>query len=62
MDLDASCIVFDTKGQLMEAVYFDHLESSTLLGAPGAIRHHGDAISGDESLVGNDEVSLPESL
>jgi tellurium resistance protein TerZ len=51
IDLDASCLLFDNKGGLMEAVYFGHLRSKD-----GSVRHTGDNLTGagegdDEQII-----------
>ncbi|WP_126971940.1 TerD family protein [Gynurincola endophyticus] len=42
VDLDASCILFDASGHVLDVVYFGKLISSD-----GAIRHSGDDLTGD---------------
>lgn len=49
IDLDASCLVFDAAGTLVEEVWFRHLK-----GLSGAIVHSGDNRTGDGD--GDDEV------
>ncbi len=55
IDLDASCILFDGGGQMLEAVWFGKLASDN-----GAIRHSGDNLTGEGE--GDDErisIDLP---
>jgi stress response protein SCP2 len=54
IDLDASAVVFDKKGKLMEAIYFDQLISSHHVGK-NSIVHFGDSQTGDEVQNGIDE-------
>ncbi|MGJ1195838.1 TerD family protein [Sphingobacterium spiritivorum] len=42
VDLDASCALYDTSGNLIDVVYFGSLRSKD-----GAIRHSGDDLTGD---------------
>ena len=54
IDLDASCVCFDNKGQVLmgESVYFANLNNPN-----GSIRHTGDELTGDEDLgSGDDEI------
>jgi tellurium resistance protein TerZ len=51
IDLDASCLVFDAAGQLIDQVWFQQLTSRD-----GSIRHTGDNLTGagegdDESII-----------
>ena len=55
IDLDASCLLFDASGQLVDQVWFRQLKSKD-----GAVRHTGDNLTGagegdDESII----VDLP---
>ncbi|WP_380784836.1 TerD family protein [Sphingomonas sp. R86521] len=49
IDLDASCIVFDAQGKVVDLVWFQQLVSSD-----GSIRHSGDNLTGDGD--GDDET------
>ncbi|MBF0123761.1 MAG: TerD family protein [Magnetococcales bacterium] len=49
IDLDASCLEFDAQGNMIDAVWFQQLQSRD-----GAIRHSGDNLTGDGE--GDDEV------
>lgn len=48
IDLDASCLMFDEKGELKDMVFFNHLRSND-----GSIQHSGDNRTGDGE--GDDE-------
>eukprot|EP00854_Cymbomonas_tetramitiformis_P010328 gene10328-12214_t len=50
VDLDASVILMDAAGEVIEVVYYGHLKSHT---CPGAVVHGGDEREGDEK--GDDE-------
>ncbi len=61
IDLDASCIAFDSNGRLVDLVWFRNLT-----GASGSIRHSGDNLTGegdgdDESIAVNLN-GLPSSI
>lgn len=49
IDLDASCLIYDDKGKLLETVWFRNLK-----GLKGAVAHSGDNLTGDGD--GDDEV------
>lgn len=49
IDLDASCLMFDKNKQLVDVVYFGHLDSED-----GSIHHTGDNLTGEGE--GDDEV------
>jgi tellurium resistance protein TerZ len=49
IDLDASCILFDTQGRAIDMVWFRQLQSKD-----GSIRHTGDNLTGEGD--GDDEV------
>jgi len=51
IDLDASCLMFDTSGRLLDQVWFNQLRSKD-----GAVQHTGDNLTGagegdDESII-----------
>ncbi|MBF0308973.1 MAG: TerD family protein [Magnetococcales bacterium] len=48
IDLDASCLLFDAVGRIVDAVWFEQLKSKD-----GSIRHSGDNVSGQGE--GDDE-------
>lgn len=58
IDLDASCMIFDAAGQLIDQVWFQQLRSSD-----GAVVHTGDnrtgAGDGDDESIVVDLVALP---
>jgi tellurium resistance protein TerZ len=58
IDLDASCLIFDGSGQLVDQVWFQQLRSSD-----GAVTHTGDnrtgAGDGDDESIVVDLVALP---
>lgn len=61
VDLDASCLLFDSSGQLVDQVWFRQLKSKD-----GAVRHTGDNLTGrgegdDESIV-VDLTALPANV
>jgi tellurium resistance protein TerZ len=61
VDLDASCLMFDASGELVDQVWFQQLTSKD-----GAVRHTGDNLTGrgegdDESIV-VDLTALPGSV
>jgi tellurium resistance protein TerZ len=61
IDLDASCLLFDANGHLVDQVWFRQLTSKD-----GAVRHTGDNLTGagegdDESIIVN-LPSLPTSI
>lgn len=54
VDLDASCLLFDTSGNLVDTVWFRQLESHC-----GSIRHSGDDRSGGgESGADNERIAI----
>ena len=53
IDLDASCLVFDAAGNVVDTVWFQKLTSDD-----GSIRHSGDNLTGEGD--GDDEVILVE--
>ncbi|MEO5366940.1 MAG: TerD family protein [Magnetococcus sp. WYHC-3] len=61
IDLDASCLVFDETGQLVEEVWFRNLK-----GMNGAILHTGDNLTGagdgDDETIKVDLSKLPASV
>lgn len=59
IDLDASCLLFDASGNLMDAVWFRRLRSRD-----GAVRHTGDNLTGEgegESII-VDLTALPAGI
>lgn len=61
IDLDASCLLFDAAGRLVDAVWFQQLRSKD-----GSVRHTGDNLTGagdgdDESVV-VDLTALPAAV
>jgi len=63
IDLDASCLVFDTSDQIIDQIWFRQLK-----GMSGAIVHTGDNLTGSSNSTGDDEVikvdlsKLPERV
>lgn len=61
IDLDASCLVFDAAGALVEEIWFRRLK-----GVNGAIRHSGDNRTGDgdgdDEVIHVDLAALPETV
>lgn len=61
IDLDASCIVFDTRGQITDLVWFQQLVSKD-----GSIRHSGDNLTGegdgDDETISIDLTRLPSEV
>jgi tellurium resistance protein TerZ len=61
IDLDASCLVFDESGKLMDEIWFNHLK-----GMNGAIIHTGDNLTGagdgDDETIKVDLSRLPGSI
>lgn len=61
IDLDASCMIFDASGQLVDQVWFQQLRSKD-----GAVVHTGDnrtgAGDGDDESITVDLVALPASV
>src|SRR3546814_13205292 len=59
--LDASCLVFDGAGNLVETVWFQKLVSSD-----GSIRHSGDNLTGegdgDDETISIDLTRLPSNV
>ena len=53
VDLDASCLIFDSKYQLLETVFFRNLVSDC-----GSVKHTGDSLTGEGS--GDDETIVVE--
>jgi tellurium resistance protein TerZ len=54
VDLDASCLLFDTSGNLVDTVWFRQLESRC-----GSIRHSGDDRSGGgEAVAENERITI----
>ena len=54
VDLDASCLLFDTSGNLVDTVWFRQLESHC-----GSIRHSGDDRSGGgEAGADNERIAI----
>ena len=54
VDLDASCLLFDTSGNLADTVWFRQLESHC-----GSIRHSGDDRSGGgEAGADNERIAI----
>lgn len=54
VDLDASCLLFDTSGNLVDTVWFRQLESRC-----GSIRHSGDDRSGGgEAGADNERITI----
>lgn len=54
VDLDASCLLFDNSGNLVDTVWFRQLESRC-----GSIRHSGDDRSGGgESGADNEQIAI----
>lgn len=49
IDLDASCVLFDEQGRMVDSVWFRHLRSTD-----GSIEHTGDNLTGEGD--GDDEV------
>ena len=61
IDLDASCLLFNATGQLVDQVWFSQLKSKD-----GAVRHTGDNLTGagdgdDESII-VDLAALPANV
>jgi tellurium resistance protein TerZ len=62
IDLDASAVIFDRDGRLMEAIYFDQLISTDIIGKD-AIIHHGDAReTGKSGLFDEDDERIQINL
>lgn len=61
IDLDASCLVFDERGQLVDEIWFRHLK-----GLNGAVVHTGDNLTGagdgDDETIKVDLSKLPASV
>ncbi|MBA9006849.1 TerD family protein [Thermomonospora cellulosilytica] len=61
IDLDASCLLFDVSGNLVDAVWFRQLRSKD-----GAVRHTGDNLTGagegDDESITVDLVALPVNV
>ncbi len=61
IDLDASCLLFDSNGQMVDAVWFRQLRSTD-----GSIRHTGDnrtgAGEGDDEQVIVELVDVPSAV
>lgn len=61
IDLDASCLVFDTNGQMVDQIWFRQLK-----GMGGAIVHTGDNLTGagegDDEVIKVDLSRLPDSV
>ncbi|KAF0144800.1 MAG: tellurium resistance protein TerZ [Rhodospirillaceae bacterium] len=61
IDLDASCLVFDESGQLVDEIWFRQLK-----GMNGAIVHTGDNLTGagdgDDEVIKVDLARLPASV
>ncbi|WP_119729514.1 TerD family protein [Thermomonospora amylolytica] len=61
IDLDASCLLFDASGNLVDAVWFRQLRSKD-----GAVRHTGDNLTGagegDDESITVDLVALPVNV
>jgi tellurium resistance protein TerZ len=61
VDLDASCLLFDASGNLVDAVWFRQLHSKD-----GAVRHNGDNLTGegdgDDEVIDVDLVALPGNI
>lgn len=53
MDLDASAILFNQAGEVLESIFFGNLRSCGPHSAPGAVQHSGDSITGEGE--GDDE-------
>jgi tellurium resistance protein TerZ len=53
IDLDASAVLFDTSGQVLECVFFGNLKSSGSHSQPAAVEHSGDNLTGEGD--GDDE-------
>ncbi|MBF0189738.1 MAG: TerD family protein [Magnetococcales bacterium] len=61
IDLDASCILFDQKGKIFDAVWFEQLSSRD-----GSIQHTGDNVTGagegDDEQIVVDLTRVPQSI
>lgn len=61
IDLDASCIVFDTQGAVVDLIWFQQLVSKD-----GSIRHSGDNLTGegdgDDETISIDLTRLPSTV
>lgn len=61
IDLDASCLVFDAAGNVVDTVWFQKLTSDD-----GSIRHSGDNLTGegdgDDETISVDLTRLPASV
>lgn len=61
IDLDASCLMFDKSGGLIDTVWFRKLSSSN-----GCVRHTGDNLTGggdgDDEVINVDLISMPSSV
>jgi len=61
VDLDASCLLFDAKRNLIEAVFFNRLSNSN-----GSVRHGGDNLTGegegDDEKIFVDLENLPTNV
>ncbi|MBF0582882.1 MAG: TerD family protein [Magnetococcales bacterium] len=61
IDLDASCLLFDKAGQLVDIVWFDQLS-----GLNGAVQHTGDNVTGagegDDEQIVVDLSQLPPAV
>mmetsp|Transcript_128035 Transcript_128035/g.410267 ORF Transcript_128035/g.410267 Transcript_128035/m.410267 type:complete len:391 (-) Transcript_128035:315-1487(-) len=53
VDLDASAILLDAQGSVLESMFFGNLRSSGAHSAPGAVEHSGDNLTGEGA--GDDE-------
>lgn len=53
IDLDASAVLFDNAGQVLESVFFGNLRSQGTHSQPGAVEHSGDNLTGEGE--GDDE-------
>merc|ERR1712178_358370 len=53
VDLDASAIVFDHSGQVLESIFFGNLKSAGEHSQHGAVEHKGDNLTGEGD--GDDE-------
>mmetsp|Transcript_21449 Transcript_21449/g.69452 ORF Transcript_21449/g.69452 Transcript_21449/m.69452 type:complete len:437 (-) Transcript_21449:241-1551(-) len=56
VDLDASAILLDAQGSVLESMFFGNLRSSGAHSAPGAVEHSGDNLTGEGE--GDDEQIL----
>jgi tellurium resistance protein TerZ len=53
MDLDASAVLLDSAGEVLDSIFFGHLKSSGKHSTAGAVEHSGDNLTGEGD--GDDE-------